>query len=136
MFDTHASTHFDVPITPATSRSRAGAPVRRYVQGQVARGRTQATRRSRAIPPVALALTLVAVLAVVYIALIAVVMSYGALTVSFSQSVRDDEASVATLESRYLAQVATITATDYASLGYERPAKEVFVPKAAVAALR
>ena len=39
----------------------------------------------------------VAVLAVSYIGLIAVVMSYAALTVEFSQSVRNDESAVATL---------------------------------------
>ena len=83
-----------------------------------------------------LAATLVVVLAVTYIALIAVVMSYAALTVGFTQSVRDDEASVAALESRYLAEVSAITVTDYRALGYERPTKETFVPKAAATALR
>ena len=41
----------------------------------------------------------VAILVVAYIGLIAVVMSYAALTVEFSQSVRNDEAAVAVLES-------------------------------------
>jgi len=100
----------------------------------VARSRARAARAP--FSPVTLAVTLAVTLGIVYIALIAVVMSYGALTMSFSQSVRDTEASVAALEANYLARVSLITATDYAALGYEKPAKEFFVPKAAVTALR
>src|SRR3989344_4203296 len=54
---------------------------------------------------VALTLALVVTLGVAYIALIAVVMSYAALTVEFAQSVRSDEAVIATLEARYLGTV-------------------------------
>ena len=45
----------------------------------------------------------VAVLAIAYIGLIAMVMTYAALTVEFSQSVRNDETAVAKLEKQYLA---------------------------------
>ena len=86
--------------------------------------------------PVRLAALAVAVLVVAYIGLIAVVMSYAALTVEFSQSVRNDEAAVATLESQYLAAVARITDTDYAAVGYAKPIVETFVPAASVTALR
>ncbi|MBU6490982.1 hypothetical protein KGQ25_02410 [Patescibacteria group bacterium] len=78
----------------------------------------------------------VAILAVVYIGLIAVVMSYAVLTVEFSQSVRNDEAAVALLESQYFANVSRITNTDYATAGYAKPVAEAFVPTQSVTALR
>lgn len=86
--------------------------------------------------PVSLAAGLVAVLAVAYIALIATVMSYAALTVEFGQSVKTDEAQVATLESEYLDAVAAVSATDYGALGYQKPAHIAYVPGAAATALR
>lgn len=86
--------------------------------------------------PVALSLALVATLAVAYVALIATVMSYAALTVSFSQSVRNTEADVAALESDYLAAVSSVADTDYASEGYAKPARETYVPTARATALR
>jgi len=78
----------------------------------------------------------VATLTMVYIGLIAVVMSYAALTVEFSQSVRNDEAIVAQLESQYLASVAQISTTDYAVAGYAKPIKQFFVTKKGPTALR
>lgn len=78
----------------------------------------------------------VGVLLVTYIGLIAVVMSYAALTVEFSQSVKNDEATVAVLESQYLASVAHITTTDYRAEGYAKPIAQVFVPAKNVTALR
>ena len=88
------------------------------------------------LSPITLALALAATLGVVYIGLIATVMSYATLTVGFAQSVRDDEAVIATLESRYLDTISEITATDYVALGYEKPVQQTFVPKAPVTALR
>ena len=78
----------------------------------------------------------VVVLAVAYIGLIAVVMSYATITVEAAQSVRNDEATVATLESQYLASIARVTATDYTVAGYAKPIAEVFVPAESVTALR
>jgi len=78
----------------------------------------------------------VGVLVVVYIGLIAVVMSYAALTVEFSQSVRNVEATVATLESKYLAGVARITSTDYSAIGYAKPTVQAFVRAQSATALR
>ena len=75
-------------------------------------------------------------LVVAYIGLIAVVMSYAALTVEFSQSVRNDEAAVATLEGQYFSEVARITAIDYRTAGYVVPRATVFVPAQSVTALR
>lgn len=86
--------------------------------------------------PVALSVGAVAVLVLVYVALIAVVMSYAALTIEFSQSVRNDEAAVASLESVYLARVAEITSTDYAVAGYAKPVAQLYVPAKSVTALR
>ena len=78
----------------------------------------------------------VIVLAVSYIGLIAVVMSYAALTVEFSQSVRNDEATVAALEATYLAGVAHVTNIDYTALGYHQPLTEMFVRAQSATALR
>lgn len=68
-----------------------------------------------------------ALLALGYIALIAVVMSYAAMHVEFAQEVRSDEAAVATLESSYLASLDSLTSTDYGQLGYVKPATKIFV---------
>lgn len=78
----------------------------------------------------------VGVLLVAYIGLIAVVVSYAALTVEFSQSVKDDKATVATLESEYLTGVAHITSTNYAAEGYAIPVAQIFVRVESVTALR
>lgn len=78
----------------------------------------------------------VGVLLVAYIGLIAVVMSYAALTIEFSQSVKNDEAAVASLESQYLATVARTTTTDYLAEGYAPPIAKIFVPAKSVTALR
>ncbi|MBU6388495.1 hypothetical protein KGQ72_01290 [Patescibacteria group bacterium] len=76
------------------------------------------------------------ILVVAYIGLIAVVMSYAALTVEFSQSVRNDESAVAALESAYLAGVDRVTNTDYAAAGYTKPLAQVFVRAESATALR
>jgi hypothetical protein len=78
----------------------------------------------------------VGVLAVVYIGLIAMVMSYAALTVEFSQSVKNDEAALSVLESQYLSKVARIQALDYHTVGYAAPRAIRFVPATSVTALR
>lgn len=78
----------------------------------------------------------VGVLTVVYIGLIAVVMSYAALTVGFAQSVKNDEAAVAILESEYLASISRIQNIDYRTVGYAAPTEKIFVPATSVTALR
>jgi hypothetical protein len=78
----------------------------------------------------------VGVLLVAYIGLIAVIMSYATLTVEFSQSVRNNEATVAVLEGQYLASVASITGTDYTAEGYAKPIIKAFVRAESVTALR
>ncbi len=92
--------------------------------------------RSFSFSPVSLGLGLVGVLVVSYIGLIAVVMSYAAMTVSFSQSVKDDEATVALLESQYLAGIASIENVDYRAAGYATPAVIHFVPTVSMTAIR
>ena len=79
---------------------------------------------------------ILAVLAVAYVGLIAVIMSYAALTIEFSQSVRNDESKVAALEGQYLSSVAQITNTDYAAAGYALPVAKIFVQAKSVTALR
>ena len=91
---------------------------------------------SLSVSPVPLCVGVVATLSVVYLALIAVVMTYAAVTISFSQSVRNDEAAVATLEVKYFSDIAVVNNTDYAAAGYAKPLAEVFVPSARVTALR
>lgn len=86
--------------------------------------------------PVSIAAGVVAALAVAYIGLIAVIMSYAALTVEFSESVRGQEAAVAALESAYLAEVSRITNLDYHALGYAVPARQSFVQEVSGTALR
>lgn len=93
-------------------------------------------RSHLSLSPVSLCLGVIATLLVAYIGLIAVVMSYATLTVEFSQSVRNGEASVATLESGYLAAVARVTALDPAAAGYAPPLAKIFVPAKSVTALR
>ncbi len=83
-----------------------------------------------------LCLGVVAVLAVAYLGLIAVIMSYATLTVEFSQSVRNDETAVAMLEGQYLSMMADITKTDYTAAGYTAPSAKIFVPTKSVTALR
>ncbi|MFZ2500676.1 MAG: hypothetical protein WAW90_01670 [Minisyncoccia bacterium] len=78
----------------------------------------------------------IGVLIITYIGLIAVVMSYAALTVEFSQSVKNDEAAVAVLESQYLKNVASIETLDYHASGYRAPLAKIFVPARSVTALR
>ena len=84
-------------------------------------------RNALPFSPVSLCAGAVATLAVVYIGLIAVVMSYAALTVEFSQSARNDEAAVAVLEAEYLAHIARITEMNYAAEGYAKPTVKAFV---------
>lgn len=79
---------------------------------------------------------LVAVLTVIYIGLIAVVMSYATLTIEFSQSVKNNEAFVGGLEKQYLTAVANITTMDYASAGYTLPVAKTFVKAKSATALR
>lgn len=86
--------------------------------------------------PVSILATIVGMLVVVYLGLIAVVMSYAAHTIEFAQSSRANEAVVAQLEARYLARVAEITNTDYASHGYVKPIAQTFVSSRSGTALR
>lgn len=88
------------------------------------------------ISPVSLCGGVVGVLIVAYIALIAIVMSYATLTVEFSQSVKNDEAIVAMLESKYLATISDITRIDYVAKGYMMPVTKIFVPTKSVTASR
>lgn len=85
---------------------------------------------------VSLCAVAVASLAVVYIALIAIVMNYAALTVEFSQSVNTTEASVAILDSQYLSNVARIESLDYRTGGYVKPLTKIFVPAKSMTAVR
>lgn len=78
----------------------------------------------------------VGILFVLYIGLIAVVMSYASLTIEFSQSIKNDESSVAVLEAQYLASVAEITNVDYTDNGYALPVAKYYVPATSVTALR
>lgn len=85
---------------------------------------------------VSLSWGLVGALVVSYIGLIAVVMSYAALTVEFSQSVKNDEAAVAMLESQYLDNVTRITNTNLTAEGYAKPVAQIFVRAQSATALR
>lgn len=86
--------------------------------------------------PISIAALSVGTLTAAYLALIAVVMTYAALTIEFSQSIRSDEAQVASLEAQYLSGVEQVTNTDFASAGYAKPIAETFVPSHGATALR
>lgn len=86
--------------------------------------------------PLSLCYGAVGILLVTYIGLIAVVMSYAALTIEFSQSVKNDEAAVAVLEGQYLADVSEITGTNYLAEGYTKPVARAFVRAKNVTTLR
>lgn len=92
--------------------------------------------RTLSFSPISIATGTFAVLAVVYLMLIALSMGYAVLTVEFSQSVRSDESAIATLESTYLSKIVEISSTDYAAAGYTKPVTEAFVRAASVTALR
>lgn len=85
---------------------------------------------------VSLSASIVAMLAVGYIGLIAVVMNYAALTVSSSQSVKNDEAAVALLEGQYLDSLAAIERVDPLAAGYATPLTTQYVRAASATALR
>ena len=86
--------------------------------------------------PLSLCFGAAATLALVYVGLIAVVMSYAVLTIEYAQSVKNDEAAVAQLESQYLSSVALVEGVDYRAAGHAKPAMKTFVPAASVTALR
>lgn len=86
--------------------------------------------------PVSLCISIVAVFMVTYIGLIAVIMSYAASTVEFTQSVRNDESVIAALEAAYLADVARVTTIDYVATGYVKPIDKIFIRAESVTALR
>ncbi len=69
----------------------------------------------------------IGVLLLCYLATVAMVMSYAALTIEFTQSVRNDTSVVALLEKQYLAEVAGITSVDYGREGYAKPQVKLFV---------
>lgn len=93
-------------------------------------------RSSFQFPILSLCYGTVGILSVAYIGLIAVVMSYAALTVEFSQSVKNDEAVVAALEGRYLTNLARMTNTNYIAEGYAKPVRKSFVRAESMTALR
>ncbi|MEK7604586.1 MAG: hypothetical protein AAB442_02210 [Patescibacteria group bacterium] len=79
---------------------------------------------------------LVVSLFVVYLGLIAVVMSYASVTIAFSQSIKSDESAVAQLEAAYLTEVERITSIDARALGYAAPVAKWYVPTRGGTALR
>lgn len=75
-------------------------------------------------------------LLVVYIGLIAVIMSYASMTVESAQRVKEDKSAVAVLESKYLSAITDITNIDYAASGYTQPIAKIFVAGKSPTALR
>jgi hypothetical protein len=128
---------FDMPLRTRPS-ARGGARAQTPARPKLGFGLRTQVRAARIprVSPVALSVAVVATLAVAYIALIAVVMSYAALTVSLSQSVRSAQADIAALESDYFDELSRVAEIDYAVLGYEKPATQTYVPTARVTALR
>ena len=66
-------------------------------------------------------------LSVGYLCLIAVVMTYAAITSHLAQAEKEVRTDVSRLEEQYLAQVAAIQQSDVAAAGYARPTAIMFV---------
>lgn len=86
--------------------------------------------------PLKLASSAVGALLVVYIGLIAVVMSYASLTIEYAESMKQVKSQVATLETSYLASVSRLTSADYHALGYAAPLSTTYVTGGGGTALR
>jgi hypothetical protein len=82
-------------------------------------------------PAVTLLVGLNALFVLLYVGIMAIVMSYATMQIEFAQSVRTDEASVAMLESSYLTAVDQVTQVNYLGQGYGKPTAELFVTSAA-----
>lgn len=67
------------------------------------------------------------ILLISYIAVFAFVMTYAAMQMRFSESVRDMSAHVGVLESNYLSLVAETNQTNPYKLGYTKPASIAYV---------
>lgn len=89
-----------------------------------------------ALSPVKALAALAVFLTLTYVALIAVVMNYAALTVEFAESARDKEASLAALENTYFSRLELVTNTNYVAAGYDKPVSQTFVSGAPLTALR
>jgi hypothetical protein len=87
------------------------------------------------ISPTRALTALVLTLLVSYVALIAFVMSYGAVETEMAQAVRDASAQVSTLESQSLAGSTAFGALNPRALGYTTPVDKAFVTGTAKAAL-
>ncbi len=79
------------------------------------------------VSPVRALSVLVGVLLVGYIALLATVMTYGAIQVQAAEAVRDTSSDVAALETRYLAAVSALNHADPTALGYMKPAAVAYI---------
>lgn len=88
------------------------------------------------VPLVSWCTVIVGALLVIYVSLIATVMTYASLTIEFSQSVKSDESAVAELETQYLRIVDNLTSIDYTAQGYALPVATVFVAASRQTALR
>ncbi len=62
-----------------------------------------------------------------YVAMMAFVMTYGAMQMQFAQSVRDTGAHVGVLESQYLALVTKINHTNPATLDLTKPTSIAYI---------
>jgi hypothetical protein len=91
--------------------------------------------RTNSWTPVSALLALNATFVVIYLALIAVAMTYAALEVEFTQYTKNDEATVASLEATYLSSLTALTTTNYVAEGYAQPIAQIFVPGAPQTAL-
>ena len=87
------------------------------------------------LPIIKIVMGITTLLILVYVGLIAIVMSYAAMHVEFAEQVRSDEATVARLESAYLNSIGVIAAIDYENVGYTKPLAKSFVPGPAATAL-
>lgn len=80
--------------------------------------------------PVPITATLAAaagLLAIVYVGMLAVAMTYGVLQIQAAQTVRDTSAAVGNLETTYLSVITTINNVNPVSLGFSKPSTVAYV---------
>ncbi len=78
----------------------------------------------RLVPVLALAC---GALATVYVALMVTTILFATLQTQLASSIRDTQATIATLETKYYQSISELDSTDPYAVGYVRPAQVVYV---------
>lgn len=82
------------------------------------------------LPVVSILSVVASILFVTYIALLAIVMTYGVIQTQSAQALSDTRATIGTLETNYLATIKKISATNPDALGFTKPSTVAYVSEA------